>query len=118
MAVQSCGGLNHTPPQPSLEESALLTPGFLTLASGTWEYRLLAHAHARTHEKAGRRGCQGRARGGPGQRAVRGVQRRHMRGTESPGLEFVWHQAGDTGSCPLSTQGLLPSLGRGDLLPS
>lgn len=94
-----------------------MTPGF---DSGLQNLGvpLVAHAHVRTHEKAGRRGCQGRARGGPGRRAVRAVQRRHMHGTESPRLELVWHQAGDTGSCPLSTQELLPSLVRGDLLPS
>ncbi|XP_047567677.1 embryonic polyadenylate-binding protein 2 [Lutra lutra] len=60
VAVQSCRGMNHIPPQIRLEESALLTPGFLTLASGTWGYRSLAHAHLCTHEKAPLRvGCSG-----------------------------------------------------------
>ncbi|VCW79408.1 unnamed protein product [Gulo gulo] len=104
----------HEPPTPRihLEETALLTPGSLTLASGTWEYCSLAHAHVCTHEKAGRRGC---VREEPGV-TLDCVPLEGCRGGtpagQPPGLKFVWHQAGDTSSCPLSTQGLLPLLGK------
>lgn len=106
------------------KESALLTPRFPTLASGTGSTFLcsLPLARSLTHTHPMRR-----QEGGASVRAESGMaldprQSGWRKGStppgQFPGQKLMQHRAGDPSSCLLGTQGLLALLGqRGDLLP-